>query len=92
MSFYHSQMVEDVEVLAEPKFATIPVASLPACKRIFKLFVACLAGLAAVSLYRRGTAYSHATGFAEKVSASEFEKLNAVKKANLKHIMAGIVP
>jgi hypothetical protein len=40
LSFYHRPKVEDIEAHAESKFAAIPEASLPACPKISKLFIA----------------------------------------------------
>ncbi len=58
--------VEDVEALAESEFAAIPEASLPACPKNSRPFqvVSYMAGLVAVSPYRRCTADPRAAGFA----------------------------
>jgi hypothetical protein len=81
--------VEVIEALAESEFATIPEASLPACPKIFKLFIAYLEGFVAVFSHRRagGTADPRAVGFAEEVSAAAFVRLNTFK--NAEH-MAGL--
>ena len=48
LSFYHRPKVEVIKALAESEFAAIPEASLPACPKIFKLFIAYLEGFVAV--------------------------------------------
>ena len=60
------------EALAESEFAVIPEASLQACLKTSKLFIAYLEGFVAVSPHRRagGTADPRATGFVEEVSAA----------------------
>jgi hypothetical protein len=48
LSFYHRPKVEVIEALAESEFAAIPEASLQACPKISKLFIAYLEGFVAV--------------------------------------------
>jgi hypothetical protein len=80
LQYHQRPKVEDVEAVAESEFAAaIPDASLPACSKISKAFVSYLAGLVAVSPYRRGTADPRAAGFAEEVAAATFGKLHAYK-------------
>ena len=48
LSFYHRPKVEVIEALAESELAAIPEASLQACPKISKLFIAYLEGFVAV--------------------------------------------
>jgi hypothetical protein len=71
------------EALAESEFAVIPEASLPACPKISKLFIAYLKGIVSIFSHQRagGTADPRAAGFTEEVSAAAFVRLNAFKNA-----------